>query len=262
MESVASTVLEKLRHRSTPPIQCPAELEAKVSNTIQSFNTWAFKREQPSDPVLLARFVAQAVKLREPIPFVLYWGKGPRAEVANPDRECLDYLASFAARIKSVYDKGAHIRLVLTDTHAALNGHSAQETARYHGQITAEAHLRGFETYSLGELTSARIELVPAENCPPPSDTILQQLAASAARWYRGGGTPEQGARQYYMMNMMERQVIELSFPSSIFVTFNGREQRELFPEKLPIFYMYSLRRGTSVKPWFLPDPSTAPTPS
>jgi len=262
MESVASIALETFRQRSNPLVQPSAELEPKVAKTLQSFNTWAFKREQPSDLVLLTRFVAQAVKLREPVPFVLYWGKGPRAEVANPDMDCLDYLASFAARIKSVYDQGALIRLVLTDTHAALNGHSAQETARYHGQIAAEAHMRGFETYSLGELTSARIDLVPAENCPPPSDTTLQQLAVSATRWYRGGGTPEHGARQYYMMNMIERQVIELSFPSSIFVTFNGQEQRELFPERLPIFYMYSLRRGTSVKPWFLPDPWTAQTPS
>ena len=39
----------------------------------------------------------------------------------------------------------------------------------------------------------------------------------------------------------------------SIFITFNGSEFRCLFPERLPIFYMYSLRRGVSVKPWFLP---------
>ena len=33
----------------------------------------------------------------------------------------------------------------------------------------------------------------------------------------------------------------------------NGSELRSLFPERLPVFYMYSLRRGTCVKPWFLP---------
>ena len=259
MESVASIALEKSRHRSPPSIHPSVELEAKVAKTIQSFNTWAFKREQPSDPALLKRFVAQAIKLREPLSFVLYWGKGPRIELANPDTECLDYLASFASRINGEYDKGAIIKLVLTDTHAALNGHAPQETARYHGQVATEAHGRGFETYLLSELTSATKDLVQADNCPSPSQATLQQLAASAARWYRGDGTPEQGARQYYMMNMVERQVMALSFPSSIFVTFNGRDQRELFPENLPIFYMYSLRRGTSVKPWFLPDPSAAP---
>jgi hypothetical protein len=77
-------------------------------------------------------------------------------------------------------------------------------------------------------------------------------------RWYRGAGTAEQGARTYFEMNMVERQVIELFFPSSVFVTFNGSDHRELFPEKLPIFYMYSLKRGFGVKPWFLNDDGTA----
>ena len=51
---------------------------------------------------------------------------------------------------------------------------------------------------------------------------------------------------------MIERRAVELTFPRSIFVTFNGSEFRGLFPQRLPIFYMYSLRRGVSVKPWFL----------
>jgi len=57
----------------------------------------------------------------------------------------------------------------------------------------------------------------------------------------------------YYRMNMVEKRAVEIAFPRSIFVTFNGSEFRCLFPEQLPIFYMYSLRRGVSVKPWFLP---------
>ena len=80
-------------------------------------------------------------------------------------------------------------------------------------------------------------------------------------RWYRGEGSPEEGARRYYDMNMVEKQVIELFFPSSIFATFNGREHRDLFPDKLPIFFMYSLKRGTSVKPWFLPEPVAEQAP-
>jgi hypothetical protein len=41
------------------------------------------------------------------------------------------------------------------------------------------------------------------------------------------------------------------TFPHSIFITFNGGKLRCLFPTRLPIFYMYSLRRGVSIKPWF-----------
>jgi len=59
------------------------------------------------------------------------------------------------------------------------------------------------------------------------------------------------GRAEFYQMNMIERRAVELAFPRSIFVTFNGSEFRGLFPQRLPIFYMYSLRRGIRVKPWF-----------
>ena len=36
-------------------------------------------------------------------------------------------------------------------------------------------------------------------------------------------------------------------------MTFNGSDVRDLFPSNMPIFYMYSLKRGTAEKPWFLP---------
>jgi hypothetical protein len=51
----------------------------------------------------------------------------------------------------------------------------------------------------------------------------------------------------------VEKRAVEIAFPHSIFITFNGSRLRALFPKHLPIFYMYSLRRGVSVKPWFLP---------
>ena len=57
---------------------------------------------------------------------------------------------------------------------------------------------------------------------------------------------------------MVEKRAVELAFPNSIFVTFSPSEFRYLFPDTLPIFYMYSLRRGTGVKPWFLKEDGTA----
>jgi hypothetical protein len=57
---------------------------------------------------------------------------------------------------------------------------------------------------------------------------------------------------------MIEKRAVEFAFPRSIFITFNGSEFRSLLPKSLPIFYMYSLRRGVSVKPWFLPAPQAS----
>jgi hypothetical protein len=88
-------------------------------------------------------------------------------------------------------------------------------------------------------------------------EEIAVRLTASAWKWYRGGGTVEQGALKYFQMSMVERRVVGLAFPRSIMITFNASALRILLPTNLPIFYMYSLRRGLSVKPWFiLPAPA------
>src|SRR5262245_1640484 len=210
----------------------------------------------------MLEIISEAVERGKPVPFVLYWGKGPRCRLDEPDATCLDYLAALARRVRGNYPPGAAMTLIFTDTHAELNGHSKQSAAEYFEAVATVARTRDFATCRLGELVRAAngmaIQMPP--DSPLPEDT-LRRLAVSAAKWYRGDAAPEQAALAYYRMNMVEKRAVEIAFPRSIFVTFNGSEFRCLFPERLPIFYMYSLRRGVSVKPWFLP-PVAAPEPA
>ncbi|WP_298955662.1 hypothetical protein [uncultured Methylobacterium sp.] len=219
---------------------------------LAAFNTWAFKREQPDTPERLAAAAAAAAEAGRPLEFVLYWGKGPRSHLDAPDLACLDYLASMAGRIGQAYGPGALIRLIFTDTHAALNGHAREAADAYFDAVAAAGLERGFAGARLGALVDA-LEAdgadAPEET---PSDEVLRSLTACAAKWYRGEGSTEQGARDYYRMNMVEKRAVARAFPEAVFVTFNGSEFRGLFPAEMPIFYMYSLRRGVGVKPWFI----------
>src|SRR5215813_1153120 len=65
------------RQSKSRPVKTPSKTVAPLK-VLQAFNTWAFKREQPSDPDLMLQIINDARALGEPIPFVLYWGKGPR----------------------------------------------------------------------------------------------------------------------------------------------------------------------------------------
>lgn len=225
-----------------------------AEQVVATFNTWAFKREQPSDVSRMIELVRSQMALHKPIEFVLYWGKGPRNEIDAPETECLDYLAEMAGRIKGYYTRGANIRLICTDTHALLNGHSRSSIRSYFGSVGEAAARRGFRWCLLGDLTQAQsgnlTHVCPADR---PQQTI-RQLERSAARWYKGSGNPIEGAIAYFDMNMVEKCAVELEFPDAIFITFSGSELRELFPERLPVFYMYSVRKGVSVKPWFIAE--------
>ena len=231
----------------------PRAKEIVPEKVLQSFNTWAFKREQPDNSVAMLQSIAKSIAVGAPVPFVLYWGKGPRSNIDKPDIECLNYLAALTRRISGTYARGAELKLIFTDTHAELNGHSSQNIRQYFDEVADGARERGFASCWLGDLTKAAEvdserslidEIVP--------ETTFQQLLASAMKWYRGNGSCEEGALKYYRMNMVEKRAVERAFPDSIFITFNGSEFRGLFPQSLPIFYMYSLRKGISIKPWFL----------
>jgi hypothetical protein len=226
---------------------------------IKAFNTWAFKREQPGNPERLVPVVEAAIRAGRPLEFVLYWGKGPRAEIAAPDLACLDYLGQLAERVRQAYAPGAIFRLIFTDTHASLNGHPEAAADAYFGAIDDAAQARGFASTRLSDVVAFAREIGADAPEEEPSGEILASLIACAAKWYRGEGSTEQGALDYHRMNMVEKRAVAAAFPEAVFVTFNGSEFRDLFPATMPIFYMYSLRRGVGVKPWFMSAPADAP---
>src|SRR6056297_2887988 len=71
-----------------------------ATHVVDAFNTWAFKREKPSDLDLLHAFVDSAIEADDKLSFVLYWGKGPRSYACAPEFDCLSYLSRFADRVK------------------------------------------------------------------------------------------------------------------------------------------------------------------
>lgn len=194
--------------------------------------------------------IAAAMEVRRPVPFILYWGKGPRHTAAAPDAACIDYLSRLTGRIESVYPAGCEIRLIFTDTHALLNGHSPESIASYFGGVRGYAEAAGFRSSHLSEVVSESGLAPPVGEAVDPEHVAV--LMRSAERWYRGSGTTREGAIRYLLTNMVERRALELVFPNAIFLTFNGSDQDFLFPERLPRFYMYALRKGFSIKPWFL----------
>lgn len=221
---------------------------------VAAFNTWAFKREKPSDLDLVHRFVGNAIESECKIPFVLYWGKGPRSYACAPELDCLNFLTGFAERIKHAYPPGAIIDLVFTDTHARLNGHSQFAVDSYFRDVAKHSDPNLFRSSRLSHCVESWAP--EAEIFDAPSAGILDELEKSARKWFRGEATPRQAATRYFAMNMRERCAIEAAFPNAVFITFNGSKFRYLFPRGLPIFYMYSTKKGCAIKPWFMPDPA------
>jgi L-tyrosine isonitrile synthase len=241
--------------RTAKSADAPGTQGQQPVKVLQSFNTWAFKREQPETIERLLETIARAVETDRPLEFVMYWGKGPRHTIAQPEVQTLDYLESMMARVRATHRPGAKVVLIQTDTHARLNGHRDAHIARYFDEVRTLAHSRKMETTLLSKVvTEARDAgaLVGIDDQVPPPDEVLRSLIQSAIKWHFGGLDPEAAARAYFAQNMVERGAVQHVFPHAVFLTYNGSSVRALFPERMPIFYMYALKKGIAVKPWFM----------
>jgi hypothetical protein len=60
----------------------PSRKRITPEQVLAAFNVRAFRREAPGDLQLMLQLISRAIAFNEAIPFVMYWGKGPRAAMA------------------------------------------------------------------------------------------------------------------------------------------------------------------------------------
>lgn len=218
---------------------------------LDSFNTWRFKREQPKTEAKLFEVILRAVRSKKPIQFVMYWGKGEREFAGEKEQSAILYLQEMAEAIREKYATGVNITFVLTDTHAELNGHTKSHIENYFDSVRKLAQEAGFKTSYLSELASFDEQrLIEKKNIVEINKELEKHLVQSSTRHCKRYDA-ETGAKLYYLQNQIEKVEIEKSFADNIFLTYNGSEFDDILPIGLPTFYMYSLEKGKSVKPWF-----------
>lgn len=219
---------------------------------IEQFNTWSFKREQPSDEAALQKIVNESAVVNKPIQFVLYWGKGERDGISKPEIDAFSMLKSISDRIETVYKPGAEFTLIFTDTHARLNGYSINETEQYYQTVKDLADKQSIKSIFMSKIADFDLDnLIFQSKEVQVDDEVLAVLGESSGKHYKRSSDHLLGAKLYYIQNQIEKVEVEKRFSNHIFITYSGSVLNDIFP-KLPIFYMYSTEKGNSQKPWFM----------
>ncbi len=222
---------------------------------IKSINTWSLKREQMHLMDEAVRMVCGFVKNNQPIRFVMYWGKGRRESVSLPEQKALIFLREFCEKIQREYVPGSVITFVYTDTHAVLNGHDSVSIMAYLDSLRDLVRAQSYPVdivlmSSLQKFNIKTLSDVARNACI--DKRLLKLLVRSSEKHNSVILDNVFGAKLYFTVNQMEKIKIQEAFQNHIFLTYNSSVYNSLLPDKLPIFYMYSLNKGTSVKPWFV----------
>jgi len=219
---------------------------------LDSFNTWKFKREQPNTPEKVMESILKNIRAKTPINFVMYWGKGEKDIVGNEEIEAIKYLDEMLNQIKVMYLPGVKTTFIFTDTHAELNGYSKNKIQKYYDSVEKLAKRYDIESLYLSQLAKYNEEnlFIQIENAKINPE-LFATLKDSSEKHCKKLKDHALGAKLYFLQNQIEKKEIEKKFAGSIFLTYNGSNLNEILPTELPIFYMYSMRKGTSIKPWF-----------
>ena len=144
--------------------------------------------------------------------------------------------------------------MLMTDSHARLNLYAETDIDSYFASMAKTAAQFGFSCRHLSDVTTSAQAILNDEPLERPTPQLIASLSQSAAKWYRGPDTAAVAAVRYFALNMIERRAVAHSFPDTIFITFNNSQFLDLFPRELPVFYMYSIKKGVAVKPGFIED--------
>ncbi len=216
----------------------------------------------------LRQLIQSAILALRPIEFFMFWGCGPRHDAATPDRVALAALEDILDTVGRVAPIQARAVIILTDLHARNNGYHQEHYNAYFAAIERAAaglnvtFRRESEIWARGGLSMERVGRFAASTefeakwqVFPLQDRFMTQASRHSKMADRA-----EAARRYYAICLLEREVLKAAFQQSVFLTYNGPEFNDCFPD-LPTLYVYPGPRGRTDKPWFIqavPDPAEA----
>lgn len=219
---------------------------------LDRFDTWKFKREQPKTPEKMMENILKNIRKKSPINFVMYWGKGEKNIVGDEEVNAIKYLDEMLSKIKDKYLPGVKMTFIFTNTHARLNGHTEAEIQKYFDSVKKLTQNYDINILYLSELVKydEKTLLQKIDKLNIDSE-LFATLKNSSEKHCKKLKDHILGAKLYFLQNQVEKKEVEKRFTGSIFLTYNGSNLDKILPTGLPIFYMYSTKKGTSVKPWF-----------
>lgn len=226
-------------------------------------NTWQDKRCQPAKLEQISSLINSAILNTQPLEFLTYWGCGARDKPIEAERLAME-------RLRAFMDKASHttvltpcLTLLLTDVHCWVNGKPDERVASYFAEITRLANEFGFKTRLLSDVWAAGGQDPKAFLDPGYQHAYSDEQSWSAlaeklrdalvlqANKHAENGNPEAAGRKYLAGCELESAIIEDICSDSIFLTYNGEDADPFIPD-LPRMYIYSTKRGTAIKPWFM----------
>lgn len=218
-----------------------------------------FRRLRRTELDLLVSRIAAHSYSRRRLDFVLEWGLGAGATIGEEDLCALEHAAESAARLAAAAGVSAQLMLLLTDTHATVNGLTPEEWKSYAESIRFAAESRGHSVSMLSDL----VEKSFGRDWMTQVDSIVdrdrswsglteyqgREMIRRARRCVRRGDV-ETAARRYVQVSIIEGLAMLLHLPHSVVLTYHVPSFSFLVPPLAKVQVFVRPGRVTE-RPWF-----------
>lgn len=232
-----------------------------AASAVAALTARRFRRSPCYKEPELRNAIQAALMSRRPLQFLMFWGCGRRAFAAGPDHMAIEALGDLLRAVEEAAPIEARVDIVFTDGHATNNGHSISHYRSYfHSVEQAAAHLNASfrlesDVWRRGDLSKemvSALERAPEFKAKWDAFALRDRFLLQASR-HSAMADRVAAARHYYATCLLEREVLKAQYENAVFLTYNGPEFNECFPD-LPTLYVYPGPRGRTDKPWFVHD--------
>lgn len=181
---------------------------------------------------------------------IAYWGIWRDGDFGGDERALLEGLSRVAQILADALAIDASVQLIVTDTHARLNG-VPQELIDGCMVALKASHLPGVRPSWMSQIASSVPDggVIDTLRAVPGGERLLDQACRQAAKLFPGEDAQAR-AFAYVAANLNEAPNIFGQWPSGIFFHIGPPELKLMLPS-LPMLYGFAGPKSRTSKPWF-----------
>ena len=188
---------------------------------------------------------------------IFYWGCGTRDTLTKAEFDALDFQYAWANKIASYAELKLQRAVVFTDTHAAINAKPKETVKRYFCAVEQICKDRDINAFYMKDLL-LRSGFDDFMDCAETIkntvwDTFSESFKKSliyTASLHSNDLPPQEAAKLYCALNMIESAVVQEHFLDSFFASYDLPTHECLLPS-LPTFFAYPTADMNVRRPWF-----------
>lgn len=222
-----------------------------TQSIITSLCSKKFMRDYPFMEDALYELIRRSSTNNAALHLVWFRGIGGKPHTDASDRSTLSFFHQFCNHIRTYYPPWASATFIISDMHALVNEFVGFDD--YVSDVIQLLEDYGYDHLLLSSLYDQHQKsLDDVETVSPTawaSVSIRQKLENQAVSHFQWKNVVW-WAQRYYAARCLEKNMIEQSYPNSIFFAHSASDMQVIYPF-LPTFYLRSSKSKQSKVPWF-----------